>query len=186
MPSIAVRTIRRLNEERLVWGILPTPWLLAFSPVMLTSVFVKTPRNITEVIIFLSILAAILALYVAVHRVSRAKIIPHWFKWNLSQRGAVLGRDVSPIPHMFHEMDEPTQAWLLQQAQLDRKQGAQWVRDQQRQRKQDTKKFRQAQNDFEKNVRKDAMERQRAEQRDQRLNAKARENRSRQKKQGVH
>lgn len=140
---IEIRPIRRLNEERLVWGMLPTPWMFAYGGfVMLVAMF-YFPGNVGEAIVTFSILAAGMAFMKAIHAVSRTKIIPHWVRWNMAESGALLGRDTNPVPHRYQDVDEATNAYIREQVSLDRKRTQQWKQFRNQYRQQQQRQFNQ-------------------------------------------
>jgi len=149
MPKVAVREIRRLNEERLVLGLLPTPWMFAYMPLVLITALVRFPRNLGEAVPVFATLAGTLFLMVTIHRVSRARIIPHWIKWHNAGRGALLGRDVHPLPHRYQEMDVYTEQYVQQRFLEDRKRTQMWKRERQQVRTEEQRRLQTDRKTFE-------------------------------------
>lgn len=164
MPAITSRPIQRLNEERLLYGLLPTPWFLAYMPLAIIVLMVRIPRGLVDGLIILAVLAGLMLIMMAIHRVSRARIIAHWFKWQLSGRGAVAGRDLYPIPHRFQDMDDDTLAYVRAQVKEDRLQAKKMQGQVQSSRNQEQKELRAAQAHY----RKEETQRQRNEKNRQR------------------
>lgn len=147
-----VTPIRRLNKEHLRWGILPEPWFLAFLPIVIPLLLMGDFR-VGPLLIRAVIGLGLLALMVAAHRVSRARIITHWIWWNASKRGGVLGRDLLPIPHTYQEMDEEAQTALIEQYRADQKQSRAWKQQRQQAAQRDKQSLQRAQAAYQKQQR---------------------------------
>ena len=119
MPEVQVRKIFRLNEERLVAGLLPTPWMLGLAVLVGGIIVLNQPKGIADLGKLALIAAGLTAAFVSVHRVSRLKVISHWFKWHDVGMGGVIGRDLNPLPHRYQEMDKQEEAWFREQRRRD-------------------------------------------------------------------
>lgn len=135
MPEVRVRKIFRLNEERLIWGILPTPWMIGLGAGVGMLFVFKQPKGVGDLLTIALVIAAITVAVVSVHRVSRMKVIPHWIKWHDVGLGGMIGRDLNPLPHRYQVMSEEDEAWFREQRKRDAQRGSEYRRQLQALRK---------------------------------------------------
>lgn len=129
MPKTDLHRIPQLDEERLLYGILPLPWMLILLTGFTIYVFViGFPSDLGRLFFTVLYMSSITGFLVAVHRVHRAKLIKHFVKWHDAGLGGVAGRDLLPIPHRYQELSEAEEQSLRRWRQLDRERGRQTAR----------------------------------------------------------
>jgi len=120
MPNVMKRPIFRLNEEHLLFGVLPTPWFIGVGAIIAIIFMFKLPHGIGDIFALAPILIGVIVAAITGYRLSKQRIIWHWFKWHDAGIGGVVGRDKRPLPLRFQEMSEEDEQWLRGQAAKDR------------------------------------------------------------------
>lgn len=112
MPQVARRKIFRLNEERLVAGLLPTPWMIGLGAIAIVLFLTNQPKGIGGIVRLVVTLAIAAVLLIILYRLTKARIIKHFIRWHDAGVGGLIGRDLNPVPHRYYDMTEEERAWL--------------------------------------------------------------------------
>lgn len=139
MPSVPVRPIYQLNQELLLWGILPQIWMIGLAAIVGVSAIIIQPKGIGLLKVVVVAVVA-LAVLVPIHRVSRSRIIKHFIRWNDIGVGGLQGRDLNPVPLRYQEMTAEEEVLMREMRRKDLQRGAAIRRETEQMRREESKR----------------------------------------------